>query len=453
MQSGSVTAALAAFAAQLRPSGLPADVREQVRRALLDTVAVMLAGAAEPCARIVARYAAALQARPEATVVGSSLRTAAAEAALVNGTAAHALDYDDVNEAMMGHPSAPLVPAVLAVAERTDASGAEAVTAYAAGFEVQARVGRMLGPAHYARGWHPTATLGTLGAAVAAGRLLGLDERGMAMALGIATSLAAGCRQQFGTMTKPLHAGLAARNGVTAALLAAEGMMADASALEAPLGFARLYSEGADPERALRGLGETWTVLDPGIGVKKYPCCDLTHCAVDAALQLRSAHGEAAASARSVEVLVPQGALAPLIHERPSTGLEAKFSMSYCVAAALVDGEVRLATFTDDAVGRQEVRALMERVRLREEARRAGAGSPFYAEVALDLGETEARAFVDVPRGDARRPLTWEELEGKFRDCAGALPGHRVERCLRWIAGLDELPRVADLMAEFALQA
>ncbi len=442
------TAALAAFVAGLRPRDVPEPVREQVRRAFLDTLAVALAGASEPCARITADYARKLAAVPEATLFGLGVRTAAAEAALVNGTAAHALDYDDVSEAMMGHPSAPLVPAIVASAERAGASGEEATLAYVAGFEVQARLGRMLGPSHYARGWHPTSTLGTLGAAAAASRIFGLDEHRTSMALGMACSLAAGCRQQFGSMTKPLHAGVAARNGVTAALLAADGLTADPTAIEAPLGFGRLYGgDGLDVDRGLHGLGETWLILEPGIGVKKYPCCYATHCALDAALELRGLHGERVAAARAVEVVAPQGALAPLIHDRPATGLEGKFSMPYCVAAALTDGDVRLATFSDEAVMRPEVRRLMERVRVREEPRREGVRTPFYAELRLDLGDMQVRAFVDTPRGDPRKPLTWGELVDKFRDCAAGLPPARTERALSQIEKLDRLERVADLAA------
>lgn len=442
------TAAFSAFVAGLRPADVPKPVREQVRRAFLDTLGVALAGAREPCARVTASYAGKLSATPEATLFGFGARTAATEAALVNGTAAHALDYDDVSEAMMGHPSAPLVPAIVALAERTGASGEGATLAYVAGFEVQARVGRMLGPAHYARGWHPTSTLGTLGAAAAASRILGLSERQTSMALGVACSLAAGCRQQFGSMTKPLHAGIAARNGVMAALLAAEGLTADPTAIEAPLGFGRLYgADGVEPDRGLQGLGETWLILELGIGVKKYPCCYATHCALDAALELRSLHGERVASARAIQVVVPTGALAPLIHDRPSTGLEGKFSMPYCVAAALTDGHVRLATFSDEAVARLDVRRLMERVQVREEPRREGARTPFYADVRLDLGDTEAQAFVDTPRGDPRRPLSWQELVDKFRDCAAGLPPAQTERALTQIERLDRLERVADLAA------
>lgn len=441
-----VTADLAAFVAGLHVSDLPDAVRDQARRAFLDTIAVTLAGVPEPCAQIAARFARGLGAAPEATVIGHSFRTVATEAAFANGTAAHALDFDDVSEAMMGHPSAPLVPAVLAAGERVGATGAEAIVAYVAGFEVQARLGRILGPTHYARGWHPTATLGTLGATAAAARLFGLDQRATQMALGIATSLAAGCRQQFGTMTKPLHAGFAARNGVNAALLAADGMTADASAIEGPLGLARLYSDGADLERGMKDLGETWTLLRPGIGVKKFPCCYATHCAVDAALELRRAHGSRVADARSVDVVVPAGALAPLIHHRPSTGLEGKFSMAYCVATALIDGDVRLDTFRDDAVARPVVRAFMNRITVREEPRREGVATAFYAEVTLDLEPASVRAFVDIPRGDARKPLTLEELEAKFRDCARCLPEAGRERALQLVARLEDLPRLSDLV-------
>ncbi len=449
------TQKLASFAAGLEPVDLPDSVREQARRAFLDTLAVTLAGMPEDCSRLVADYARSLESRPEATIVGSNLRTAAPEAALVNGTAAHALDFDDVSEAMMGHPSAPLVPAVLALGERLKASGEDILLAYVAGFEVQARLGRLLGPGHYTHGWHATSTLGTLGAAAACARLLRLDEPRTVMALGIGVSLASGSRQNFGTMTKPLHAGLAARNGLVAALLAADGFTADASAIEAPLGFAHLYTrdDSFDIERGLQGLEEEWTILKPGISVKKYPCCFATHCALDAVLDLRRAHAVEAQAVQAIDVVVPEGALSPLIHTRPSTGLEGKFSMQYCVATALVDGVVRLSSFTDEAVQRAQVQALTERVRVREEPRRQGTLFTFYADVTIELPSVLRRTFVDTPRGHAGNPLSWEELVDKFRDCAFALPQEQVERALEAIQGLDGLRRVTELTETLAVGA
>ena len=223
----------------------------------------------------------------EASVFGHGFGAPAGEAALVNGTSAHALDFDDVNMSMRGHPSVPLLPAVLALGEKIGSSGRELIDAFVLGFEVECKLGRVIGAAHYALGWHATSTLGTLGAAAACARLLRLDMERTQIALGIAASLASGVRQNFGTMTKPLHAGWAARNGVIAATLADRGFTADSAAIEGESGLLHAASGGARlNSRALASLGDPWEIVSPGIGVKLYPCCYATHRAIDAALEI-----------------------------------------------------------------------------------------------------------------------------------------------------------------------
>ncbi|HEY7293731.1 MAG TPA: MmgE/PrpD family protein, partial [Dehalococcoidia bacterium] len=302
------------------------------KRAILDTLAVTIAGSVEPAARIALDLVRALGGSLQATVIGADERVSVTQAALVNGVAGHALDYDDVNYSLGGHPSVPLLPAVLALAEQLGAGGREALRAFVLGFEVECKLGRTQGASHYARGWHATSTHGTIGAAAAAAVLLGLTAEQTAMALGIAGSMAAGSRQNFGTMTKPLHPGRAAEAGLTAAMLAQRGFTADESMLEAPLGFIRLFSaaEDHDPSVALEKLGEPWEIVSPGIAVKKYPCCYNTHRALDGVLALRDEAGIAAEEVEAVEVRLPVTSAAPLIHPRPQTGLEGKFSMQYC---------------------------------------------------------------------------------------------------------------------------
>jgi 2-methylcitrate dehydratase PrpD len=437
---------LARFVAEAE--SIPEDALHQAKRSALDTLGVALAGSCEESARAVAGWLREQGGRPEAVVLGRAFRLPAADAALANGTAAHALDFDDVSLPMRGHPSAPLLPAVLATAESVGSSGRDLLTAFVLGFEVQAKLGRAVGASHYALGWHATSTLGTLGAAAGCARLLRLDAGRTWMALGVAASLASGLQQNFGSMTKPLHAGWAARSGVVAAQFAARGFSADAAALDGPAGFLHAMSGGAEPDLTpLDALGGPFEIVSPGVGVKLYPCCYATHRAIDAVLELRSAHGIAVANVAEVRVEVNRGGLLPLRREPPATGLEAKFSLEYCLAAALTDGAVGLPSFTDEAVLRPAMRELMAKVSASEGAEAADFPVGGCAEVRIVLRNgTEHGRRVDVPRGDPSRPLSWEDMAAKFRDCAAlALPAERVEGALRLTEGLDGLDNVGRL--------
>jgi len=280
-------AAIAAFAAGSTP---PAAARRRAAAAVLDTVGVMLAGASEPAARIV-QTVAVEEGRGDCGIVGTALRASASHAALANGTAAHALDYDDMCFVSLAHPSAPLVAAAIAAAEAAGASGAALLDGYVVGFEVEGRLGRVMNPAHYERGWHCTSTIGTVGAAAAVARILGLDVPAIGHAIAIAASEASGLKENFGTMVKPLHAGLAARNAILAARLAAAGLTASAHALDGAQGFlAAMDSATRSLDDAIADLGARWEIVDTGITVKLYPSCAGTHPSLDAVLDLRR-HG------------------------------------------------------------------------------------------------------------------------------------------------------------------
>jgi 2-methylcitrate dehydratase PrpD len=439
---------LARFVAETE--SVPEDAIAQAKRALLDTLGVTLAGSREESARIVADWVREQGDRAEVKVLGRSFRAPAADAALANGAAAHALDYDDVSLPMRGHPSAPLLPAVLAVAEKASRSGRDLLTAFVLGFEVETSLGRAIGEAHYALGWHATSTLGTLGAAAACARLLRLDAARTQMALGIAASLASGLQSNFGTMTKPLHAGWAARNGVVAAELAARGFTADRRALEGESGFLHAMSGGAEPDlESFAALGEPYEMTSSGFGVKLYPCCYAVHRSLDAVLEMKARHRIDAASIESIRVEVSHGSLIPLRGDSPATGLEGKFSLEYCLAAALVDGRVALASFTDEAVSRPVVRSMMAKIEVSEGPDEPGGTFPIggYAEVRIALrGGEEQFLRVDTPRGDPSRPLSWEELTEKFRDCAqGVLPGEATEGAVGLIARLEDVQDLAEL--------
>jgi 2-methylcitrate dehydratase PrpD len=445
-----VTRDLAAFVVSTDGAAIGAEAREQAKRAFLDTLGVALAGSGEDTARIVAEMVRHDGGRDESTVLGAGFRAPATTAALANGTAAHALDFDDVAINMRGHPSVPLFPALLALGEKLGSSGGEVLDAFAIGFEVECKLGRAIGGPHYMLGWHATSTLGTIGAAAGCARLLRLDEDRCRTALSIGASLASGLQQNFGTMTKPLHAGWAAHNGITAATLAERGFTANDRAIEGESGFLRAMTGGEeiDPTAAVRGLGDLWEIVSPGISVKLYPCCYATHRAIDAALEVRRPLTDPA-DISGIEVIVSPGTLVPLISRLPRTGLEGKFSLEYCLAAAFVDGRVNLASFADDQVARTEIMRLIERMRVREEGSAGQFPIGGLAEVAVwDSSGAERRSRVEAARGDPTNPLSWDELAGKFRDCAElALGPSRVERVVSLIERLDQVGDVRELTA------
>ena len=440
------TERIAHFVAETRLETLSAEVVTAAKRAVLDTLGVTLAGAAEEGSRLLLDSLSATADAGPAHIFGTDLRASASQAALANGALGHALDFDDVNVNMRGHPSVPVLPAVLAVAEAAEAAeaagsdGGAVLSAFVVGFEVECKLGRALGASSYARGWHATSVAGALGAAAACANLLRLDAARTRNALGIASSMACGTRQNFGTMTKPLHAGLAARAGVEAADLAARGFTAAPDILEAPMGFGVLFSPGDDwrPER-IGDPGKPWDILSPGINVKQYPCCYMTHQALDATLAATERRPLDAAEVESIEVRVSPGSTSALIHHRPTSGLEGKFSMEYCVAAAVLDGAVRLRTFDEDQVQRPEAQQLLRRVSIVHPPEAKAWTSP-STRVTVRLRDSSAlRAEVTRERGSPGDPLSWDELVDKYRDCARrVLPEQQVDRSLELIAALPE---------------
>ncbi|MEP6766462.1 MAG: MmgE/PrpD family protein, partial [Gemmatimonadaceae bacterium] len=349
-------AAVDHFATFVVNSKIPAEARVVAGTAYFDTIGVMLAGALEPSARAVRDVARAEGGAPRCRIIGTSDVTSASWAALANGTAAHALDYDDMCFVSLAHPSAPLVAAALAAGELAQSSGRELLDAYVVGFEIEGVLGRAMNPRHYTQGWHCTSTIGTIGAAAAVARLLKLTRDETAHCLAIAASMAMGLKENFGTDTKPLHAGLAARNGVQAALFAKSGITASSRAIEGPQGFLKaMGSEHAQPGDELRTLGQRWEAIETGVTVKLYPSCAGTHPAIDAILDLRREHVFTADDVESVAIGVDAVTPTILIYPRATTGLEGKFSMHHCVASAVVMGRVGLETFEDAFVNNSRI--------------------------------------------------------------------------------------------------
>jgi 2-methylcitrate dehydratase PrpD len=444
------TTRLAEFTVKTALDDCPPEAIPLVRRATLDSLGVMLAGAREPAATIVQRLCRAEGATPLCTVAGTSLQTSATWAALANGVAGHAHDFDDTNFALMGHPSVPLLAAALAAGEAEMLDGRALVTAYVIGFEIDAALGLALNPAHYERGWHATASLGTFGCAAAAARLLGLDVSQVRTALGIAASLASGLKENFGSMTKPYHAGHAARNGVWAAQLAREGFTAADTALDGSQGYLTAFGDGAGAlEGALDGLGRTWHLLASGIAVKPYPSCALTHSAIDAVLELRRAHALHPDDVAAIDVAVNRVVPGVLRHAAPTSALQRKFSMQFCAAAALVEGRIDLASFTDDPVN-ECVRDLMGRVTMTVDPNFPD-DLERHAWSAVRIRLADGRT-VSSPRrgaqGHPNAPLGDAALRAKFLGCAeGVISSDDADAIITAVEHLEDVPDLRALTA------
>ncbi len=447
----SVIEQLAAYTTAETFDRLPEAAVRAARLAILDTLGVMLAGSPEDTAVRARALLAHRRGTEEATVVGTPLRAPIEDAAFANGTAAHALDYDDVQASLSGHPSAPILSPTLATAERARASGAALVTAFVVGVEVEAKIGRAVNPAHYEVGWHATATCGVFGAAAAVAKLLGLSSTQTAHALAIAASMASGIKANFGTDCKPLHVGHASRCGLEAALLAQAGFTGNPGVLEHGDGFGSTHGGGSKPEWDLVtvDLGAPHEIAEPGIGVKRYPSCASTHQSLDATFALMEEHAVVPAAVDAVECGVFYMAPHQLIYDRAETGLQGKFSMPYCVSVALLDRTVGLAQFEEERVRRPDVQAFMPKVRMfvhPEQTTRECLPTRF-SEVTITLKDgRRLQKRVAQAKGQPKNPLTVGELEAKFRDCASrVLPAESVESILSAIRTLETVPDVSVL--------
>ena len=445
---------LAEFVAHAPP---PPAARARAAAAIRDTGGVMLAGAAEPAARLVQAMGADEGYGPCA-IVGTPARTGASWAALANGVAAHALDFDDMCFVSLAHPSCALLPAALAAGEVAQASGTTLLDAYVVGFEIECRLGTVMNPRHYhERGWHCTSTIGTLGAAAASARVLGLTAQETAHALGIAASSACGLKENLGSMVKPLHAGMAARNGLVATQLARRGFAASEGALDGPQGFlVAMDAQHTTLERAVIDLNSPggftgpavrWEILMTGITVKLYPSCAATHPTIDVLLDLRRRERIAAEAIDTIEVEVDSMTPRLLIYERPVTGLEGKFSMPFCAAAAIVDGAVGIATFDPDRMRRPEIQALLPRVTMRVDRAFDREAPLSHARVTVRLRDGRVvTGSADGARGYPARPASDEELAEKFRTCARrSLPVDSVARVWHALTDVDRIGDVSTL--------
>ena len=420
------------------------EARQRASIAFIDTCGVMLAGAVEPAARI-AQSLAADEGTGACRIVGTPLTTSAGHAAFANGVAAHALDYDDMCFVSLAHPSCVLVPALLAAGEVASANARTLLDAYVVGFELECRLGLVMNPRHYhQRGWHCTSSIGTLGAAAAVARVLGLDAHATRHALGIAASSACGLKENLGSMVKPLHAGMAARNGLTAAQLAHRGFTASPHAIDGPQGYlAAMDSEQRSLDPAVADLGTRWEIVESGVTVKLYPSCAATHPPLDALATIVRRERFTADQVAAIDVDVDSMTPRLLIHPNPATGLEAKFSMPFCAAAAVVFPRIGIDTFTPESIRRADVQALMPRVTLRANPAFDTAAPLSQARVTVRLQDgREWSEYADGARGYPGR-LTEGELSAKFEDCATRALGAAGARTAwdtltSWLNGNDE---------------
>jgi 2-methylcitrate dehydratase PrpD len=442
------------------PRTWPEAALASAHRQVIDVIAVAIPGAGEPATRRVLDTVVGWGDGP-ATVIGGGARLAAPWAALVNGTAAHALDFDDNFDPAKAHATAVLAPAILALGEQEGASGADCLDAYVAGLQIFGRTGQGVNPTHRNRGWHATATIGAIGAAAACARLLRLDAARAAHALSVATSMAGGFMSQFGTMAKPLHAGLAAKAGVIAASLARTGLTAGLGTFDSETGMNRLMV-GPDYEHLRDSLthiehgqtlrfetaeiGEPLLILSSGFRVKRFPNCGSAHRAMDGLLALRDEHGFCADEVVAIDVRAPVSHLNNLMYTAPADPLQAKFSLEYGLACVLLSGRCTLADFTPERVHRPEVLALYPRMHRHPVDAAEG---EFPTEVIVTLRGGEAlKMEVAMPCGSLAAPFSTAEYWAKFEDCASPVMSEEAKReAILALNDLPILPKVTALMS------
>ncbi len=426
---------IAAWASALSAADIPGPVLAIATSCLVDTVGVAVAGTATAVAAI-ARDVAALSAGVgPSSLIGRDERVPAPAAAFVNGTAAHALDFDDNCYAGVVHGSAVIVPAALAVAEMADVSGQDLLVAIAAGSEAEYAVGAAAGLSPYERGWWTTGVLGPLGAAVAAGRALGLDASRMTAAIAIAMAGTGGAKACFGTDAKPLLCGRAAEAGVVAALLARAGATGPGDVFEHPRGFAGLMNGGLFDPGEITSLGRVWRLQRPGIDVKRIPVCLSSHAAVDAVQDLVAEYGIGLADIARVACDVSPVVVANLVHDDPRTPQQAQFSMPFAIAASLLFGRIGLPHLSHEVVDDPTLITLMQRVSMETGARWAQPGAitaaPEGAHVTIELRDGRRfEGFRTFPRGSAAFPLSPSDLDAKFTACAVPVLGEAQARSL-----------------------
>jgi 2-methylcitrate dehydratase PrpD len=458
------TAAVVAFIQSASLERIPQKAVVEAKRCLIDGFGVVLAGATVRGSAIVREHIAGSGCRqPQATILGpQKMSASAAQAALANAASGHAMDYDDTQLSstpdrvfgLLTHPTVPVLASSLAMGERLDASGRAFLEAFLTGFEVECKIAEAIDPSHYVRGFHSTGTIGTFGAAASAAKLLKLTPQQTAHALGIAASMSSGIRVNFGSMTKPLHAGRAAENGLTAAELAERGFTAGDDGLDGEWGFFQVTGGGADLTRIVPALGKPFSIVEPGVSFKPYPCGSLGHPTMDAMLKLVTDHDVKPDQIARVRVRAGSNILNPLRYKTAKTELEAKFCLPFMMTSIALKRRAGIREFTDEFVASAPVQSMMTRVdTVFDQAIEARGFDKMRSIVEIDLtdGRKLSQASDERYRGGPERPFTREELHEKFTDCASLiLPADRIARALDVIESLDQVKSVRQLTAALA---
>jgi len=457
-----ITEAVAGFVAEATFNDFPAEAVRIAKRCVLDGLGLILAGSAQDCARIIREFSLSSCQGSGATAFGQDpVKLPAAHAALVNGTAGHAMDWDDTQLSttpdrtfgLLTHPTIPPLAASLAVAEsRGGVSGREFLTAFVTGFEAECKIAEAIRPEHYENGFHSSGTAGTFGAAAAAAKLIGLDRAQLGNLLGMAASMASGIRVNFGTMTKPLHVGRAAQNGVTAALLARGGYEADPEGLDGPWGYFQVFGRGVDTERIVDKLGRPYSIVEPGVSVKPYPCGSLTHPSMDAMRAVVLDNDLKPDDIREVVLYAGNNILNPIRYTSAENELEAKFCMPFLLAAITISRKAGVQEFTPAFVHAPAVKALMPRIRTQFDPAIEAKGYDKMrsrVEVTLKDGRTLVRDADDRYRGGPENPLSDAELIEKFTDCSRALLDDSTRGAIvKTVFELESLPDMDALISQ-----
>jgi 2-methylcitrate dehydratase PrpD len=453
-----LTAHVAQFVVNTQLSEIPSEAIELGKKSILDGLGLALSGSKAETAGLIQQYVGSLRCGPgSAVVLGSSIKYPARFAALVNGIAIHVDDFDDTQLAgakdrvygLLVHPTVCVLPAALATAEVSGKSGKELLAAYQVGVEVECKVAEAIAPRHYEDGFHSTGTCGVFGGASACARLKGLDVLHTARAFAIAASQAAGLRENFGTMMKPFQAGHATESGVVAADLAAIGWTGADQILEAQRGFFHAYGGSYDPAVIMDRLAKPWTFQDPGVSIKPFPSGSLTHPGMTELQRLIRANSIRATDVAQVEVGTNHNMLNTLIHHRPTTGLQAKFSMEFCMAILLLDGKADQTKFTDSVVNRPDIQEMIGRVRfyIDPEAEKAG-----YDKMTTILKITlkDGRVIsgrTDFGKGSPTNPMSYDEVAEKFLGCAAFAewPTAKAKQVIELVRGLEGVSDIRTL--------
>ncbi len=467
-----LTHEIAAFIVGTLYEDLPPESVRLAKRCLIDGTGVILAGSTDQASVIMRQYLESVGGKPESAVLGSKLRVSAAAAALANGISGHVDDFDDTQLSasperiygLLTHPTTPVLSATFALGEAMGMSGKDCLTAFLLGFEVECKIAEAIHPIHYMKGYHTTGTIGAFGAVTAAGKVLRLSEQKMRYALGIVASMSAGLRANFGTMTKPLHAGRAAENGVVAARLSQLGFTSHPHILESPRGYfkvmgssftasdphilenplwgySKILEDGFDLDKISGKLGNPYTIVDPGVSIKPYPSVVLSHPSMNALLDLVKEHDLKPEEVAEIHVYGGTNVV-NILYDLPQSGLEGKFSLHFCLASILLRRRATLKDFSDEFVRSPEVQQMMKRIKTFLDPEMEAKGyNQILSRIEIRLKDGRVLKKDSGPyKGGPKKPLSEAELDEKFSACAGiALPGDKTSQALRLLKQIEEV--------------